>query len=141
MSDAEWVAVRDLLPVPGWSRGKGGRPEGYCHRQMLDAIRYLVDNGIKWRSMPVDFPCWKRVHAFFSRWRDNRLVKEFHDRLRAKTRAAALAAAKPAPALAEASATAVAATAAAVTSANASAAAAGKATAATTAAVTACKAA
>ena len=27
-----------------------------CHRAMLDAIRYLVDNGIKWRAMPADFP-------------------------------------------------------------------------------------
>ncbi|MEU8653561.1 hypothetical protein [Streptomyces sp. NPDC048737] len=27
---------------------------------MLDAIRYLVDNGIKWRSMPSDFPPWPR---------------------------------------------------------------------------------
>jgi hypothetical protein len=38
--------VRDLLPVAGWLAGRGGRPEGYCHRQMIDAIRYLVDNGI-----------------------------------------------------------------------------------------------
>lgn len=30
--------------------------EGYCHRQMLDAVRYVTDNGIKWRAMPVDFP-------------------------------------------------------------------------------------
>ncbi|MFJ9712108.1 transposase [Streptomyces sp. NPDC101234] len=47
MSDAEWALVRDLLPVPGWLAGRGGRPEGYCHRQMIDAVRYLVDNGIK----------------------------------------------------------------------------------------------
>jgi hypothetical protein len=36
MTDAEWAAAREALPVPGWMRGKGGRPEGYCHRQMLD---------------------------------------------------------------------------------------------------------
>ncbi|WP_368860257.1 transposase [Streptomyces sp. M2CJ-2] len=45
MSDAEWARVRDLLPVPAWLAGRGGRPEGYCHRQMIDAVRYLVDNG------------------------------------------------------------------------------------------------
>ncbi|MFE8950583.1 transposase [Streptomyces sp. NPDC007856] len=45
MTDAEWVAIRPLLPVPGWMRGRGGRPEAYCQRTMLDAIRYLVDNG------------------------------------------------------------------------------------------------
>ncbi|MGW1762160.1 transposase [Streptomyces mirabilis] len=52
MTDEEWAVVRPLLPVPGRMRGRGGQPEAYCHRQMLDAIRYLVDNGIKWRAMP-----------------------------------------------------------------------------------------
>ncbi|WP_055616957.1 IS5 family transposase [Streptomyces phaeochromogenes] len=86
MSDAEWAAVLPLLPVPGWMRGRGGQPEAYCHRAMLDAIRYLVDNGIKWRAMPTDFPPWDRVYAFFRRWRDHDLVREFHDRLRGQVR-------------------------------------------------------
>ncbi|MFD7733642.1 IS5 family transposase [Kitasatospora phosalacinea] len=81
MSDAEWAVVRPLLPVPGWLRGRGGQPEAYCHRAILDAIRYLVDNGTKWRAIPVDFPPWDRVYAFFRRWRDHGLVEEFHDRL------------------------------------------------------------
>ena len=33
--------------------------------------------------MPVDFPPWDRAYAFFRRWRDHGLVREFHDRLRA----------------------------------------------------------
>lgn len=78
--------VRPLLPVPGWLRGRGGQPEAYCHRVILDAVRYLVDNGIKWRAMPADFPPWDRVYAFFRRWRDHVLVKEFHDRLRSRVR-------------------------------------------------------
>ncbi|GGW72120.1 IS5 family transposase [Streptomyces xantholiticus] len=86
MSDAEWAVVRDLLPVPGWLAGRGGRLEGYCHRQMIDAIRYLVDNGIKGRAMPCDFPPWPRVYAFFARWRDAGLVAELHDRLRGAVR-------------------------------------------------------
>ncbi|WP_405701154.1 IS5 family transposase [Streptomyces sp. NBC_01383] len=86
MTDAEWAAVRPLLPVPAWLEGKGGQPEGYCHRQMLDAIRYLVAGGISWRAMPADFPAWGRVYAFFRRWREHRLVAEFHDRLRGKVR-------------------------------------------------------
>ncbi len=69
MSDAEWTAVRPLLPMPAWLRGRGGQPEAHCHRAMLDAIRYLVDNGTKWRAMPADFPPWDRVYAFFRRWR------------------------------------------------------------------------
>jgi len=86
MSDAEWAVVRPLLPVPGWLRGRGGQPEAYCHRALLDAIRYLVDNATKWRAIPGDFPPWDRVYAFFRRWRDHGLVREFHDRLRRKVR-------------------------------------------------------
>ncbi|MFF1352369.1 transposase [Streptomyces sp. NPDC058322] len=86
MTDAEWTAVRPLLPVPAWLQGRGGQPEGYCHRQMLDAIRYLVAGGISWRAMPADFPGWDRVYAFFRRWREHGLINEFHDRLRGKVR-------------------------------------------------------
>jgi transposase len=53
---------------------------------MLDAIRYLVAGGISWRSMPVDFPGWDRVYAFFRRWRQHGLITEFHDRLRDRVR-------------------------------------------------------
>ncbi|MEU0837591.1 transposase [Streptomyces sp. NPDC005969] len=70
-----------MLPVPAWMEGRGGQPEGYCHRQMLDAVFYVVDNGIKWRAMPVDFPAWDRVYAFFRRWREKGLIAELHDRL------------------------------------------------------------
>jgi hypothetical protein len=58
MSNAEWALVLDLLLA-----GRGGRPERICHRQMIDAVGYLVDNGIKWRATPSDFP-WPRVDAF-----------------------------------------------------------------------------
>ncbi|MEU4360081.1 transposase [Streptomyces virginiae] len=58
MTDAQWAVVRPLLPVPGWLEGRGGQPEAYCHRAMLDAVHYLVDNGTKWRAMPADFPGW-----------------------------------------------------------------------------------
>ncbi|MFA7767832.1 transposase [Streptomyces sp. NRRL S-448] len=36
--------------------------------------------------MPVDFPAWDRVYAFWRRWRDKGLIAEFHDRLRGKVR-------------------------------------------------------
>ncbi|MFF9645904.1 transposase [Kitasatospora aureofaciens] len=89
MTDAKWAVVRDAMPVPAWLEGRGGQPEGYCHRQMVDAVRYLVAGGITWRAMPDDFPEWDRVYAFFRRWRDTGLVAEFHDRLRDRVREAA----------------------------------------------------
>ncbi|CAL9663975.1 transposase [Streptomyces sp. Tu 3180] len=89
MSDAEWAVVRDAMPVPGWLEGRGGQPESYCHRQMVDAVRYLVAGGIAWRAMPADFPAWDRVYAFFRRRRDRGLTAEFHDRLRERVHEAA----------------------------------------------------
>ncbi|MET9913442.1 transposase [Streptomyces sp. NPDC006476] len=86
MTDTEWVIVRDAMPVPPWLQGRGGQPEGYCHRQMSDAVRSLVDNGIKWWAMPADFPAWDRVYAFARRWRARGLLAEFHDRLRGMVR-------------------------------------------------------
>ncbi|MGW0315136.1 IS5 family transposase [Streptomyces flavidovirens] len=35
---------------------------------------------------PADFPPWDRVYAFFRRWRDHALVKEFHGGLRSRIR-------------------------------------------------------
>ncbi|MET9694948.1 transposase [Streptomyces sp. NPDC006514] len=89
MTDREWAQVRAAMPVPGWLEGRGGQPERSCHRQTINAIRFLVDNGIKWRAMPVDFPAWHRVYAFFRRWRDKGLVKEFHAGCVGSPRAAA----------------------------------------------------
>ncbi len=40
----------------------------------------MADNGTKWRALPVDFPPWDRVYAFFRRWRGHGLAREFHDR-------------------------------------------------------------
>ncbi|MFC9756666.1 IS5 family transposase [Streptomyces sp. NPDC056921] len=62
---------------------------------MLDAVRYVVDNGIKWRAVPADFPPWDRVYAFLRRWRRQCLDVEFHDRLRGKVRITEGRAAEP----------------------------------------------
>ncbi|MFG2987399.1 transposase [Streptomyces sp. NPDC048258] len=86
MSEAEWQIAREALPVPARFEGRGGRPEGYCHRVMLDVIRYVVDNGVKWANLPRDFPPFRRVHAFARRWQATGLLAEFHDRLRDRVR-------------------------------------------------------
>ncbi|MFI1292459.1 IS5 family transposase [Streptomyces sp. NPDC020792] len=53
---------------------------------MLDAVRYVVDNGVKWANLPADFPPYRRVHAFARRWQVTGLLAEFHDRLRDRVR-------------------------------------------------------
>ncbi|NEA60410.1 transposase [Streptomyces sp. SID13666] len=82
MSDAEWDQVRASMPVPAWLEGHGGRPEAFCHREMLDAVRYVVDNGAKWRAVPTDFPWWRAVYDFFRRWCRHGYPRELYQRLR-----------------------------------------------------------
>ncbi|MEZ0095215.1 IS5 family transposase [Streptacidiphilus sp. EB129] len=82
MTDAEWAQVRASMPVPAWLEGRGGRPESHCHREMVDAVRYTVDNGGKWRALPVDYPYWRAVYDFFRRWSRHGYVRELYQRLR-----------------------------------------------------------
>ena len=54
MTDAEWAEVRPLLPVPAWLEGRGGKPEGYCHRhQVAFDARRLPGLGPGLRVLPT----------------------------------------------------------------------------------------
>ncbi|WP_370424112.1 transposase (plasmid) [Streptomyces sp. QH1-20] len=68
-SDAERALVRASMPMPAWMESRGRRPEEYCHREMIDAVRYMVDSGGKWMAMPRDYPWWRAVYDFFCRRR------------------------------------------------------------------------
>jgi putative transposase len=64
----------------------GGRPERHRRRTMVDALFCVLDNGIKWRPLPGDFPPWQTVYGLFARWRDDGVLARVRDRLRAAVR-------------------------------------------------------
>jgi Transposase and inactivated derivatives len=51
-------------------------------RAMCDAVAYVVRNGIEWRALPVDFPPWEAVYAFWERWNGRGLPLALIRRLR-----------------------------------------------------------
>lgn len=57
-------------------------------RAVLDAIGYVTRYGIEWRALPVDFPPWEAVYAFFERWNARGLPQGLADRLRGRLRVA-----------------------------------------------------
>jgi transposase len=59
-----------------------GRPMVHDLRAMCDAVSYVVKNGVEWRALPVDFPPWEAVYAFFERWNGRGLPAELVRRLR-----------------------------------------------------------
>ena len=50
VTDAQWAILEPLLPAPGSTAGRGGRPEKHCRRAIVDAILYIVRGGIAWRQ-------------------------------------------------------------------------------------------
>jgi transposase len=87
-TDAQWAVIDPLLPAPAWLAGKGGRPEVHCRRAIVDAIFYLVDNGIKWRALPIDFPPWSTVYNYFAAWEAAGVTQQVLDGLRDRVRLA-----------------------------------------------------
>jgi putative transposase len=89
LTDAQWAVLEPLLPVMLCTTAPGGRPELHSRRTMIDAVFYLVDNGIKWRAMPADFPPWRTVWGMHARWRKDGALARIVDGLRAVVRRAA----------------------------------------------------
>jgi transposase len=89
MSDAEWAVTEPALPGPAWKQGRGGRPAEHCRRDIVDAIRYLVKEGIQWRAMPADLPRWSTVYDCLAGWQASGATAAMHAELRHQCRIAA----------------------------------------------------
>jgi transposase len=72
-----------------------GRPVVHDLRAMCGAVSYVVRNGVEWRALPVDFPPWEAVYAFFERWNGRGLPAELVRRLRELLRQHQVRAAQP----------------------------------------------
>lgn len=88
LTDEQWRILEPLLPVMLCLTVIGGRPEKHHRRAVIDALFYVVDNGIKWRALPADFPPWRTVYGYCRRWRADKVLAGLADDLRAKIRAA-----------------------------------------------------
>jgi putative transposase len=89
LTDEQWAVLEPVLPVMLCQTELGGRPEKHWRRTMIDAMFYVVDNGIKWRALPADFPPWKTVYGMHARWKKDGVVAVITDLLRAAVRRAA----------------------------------------------------
>jgi transposase len=89
LTDRQWEQLEPLLPVMLCDTELGGRPEKHWRRTMIDAVFYVLDNGIKWRALPADFPPWRTVYGLHARWKKDSVLAGITDALRARVRAAA----------------------------------------------------
>lgn len=85
LTDREWEIIEKMIP----KAKKGGRKRSVSIRQILNAIFYVLDNGIKWRSLPHDYPAWETVYGYFKKWSTDATLEKIHRKLRKITRVAA----------------------------------------------------
>lgn len=57
LSDPEWMRLKPLLP----QEHRIGSPRSVELREVMNALMYVADNGIKWRAMPHNLPAWQTV--------------------------------------------------------------------------------
>jgi len=85
LTDAQWALVEPMLTRPRRSDGRG-RPREVDVREVLNAIRYVLREGCRWRSLPHDFPNWNTVYWYFAKWSDDGTLVRIHDTLRRQLR-------------------------------------------------------
>ena len=64
VSDLEWEWIEPILPKDKLF----GRRRKVRLREIVNAIFYRADNGVKWRNLPADFPAWQTVYGYFRLW-------------------------------------------------------------------------
>ena len=82
LTDDEWKIIKEEIP----KERRGGRHRSVDIREVLNAVFYVLDNGIKWRSLPHDYPKWQTVYWYFNQWSRNGTLEKIHRKLRKITR-------------------------------------------------------
>lgn len=86
LSDAEWRVLEPLLHKALSRQEARGRPLELPLREVVDAVRYVLRNGVQWRDLPCDMPAWQSVYYHFAKWRDEGIWKRINKRLRKRLR-------------------------------------------------------
>ncbi|MBE9108177.1 IS5 family transposase [Nodosilinea sp. LEGE 07298] len=74
----QYELLSDLLPAAK----PGGRPRSVDLWEILNAIMYLLVEGVQWRALPGDLPPWSTVYTYFRNWRKDGTWIVIHDHLR-----------------------------------------------------------
>lgn len=64
ITEAQWEAVRDLLPGKPGDRGRSG----VDNRLALEAMLWIARTGAPWRDLPAEYGKWATVYQRFRRW-------------------------------------------------------------------------
>ena len=84
LSDAQWLVVERLIPLPVVRADGRGRPWKPA-RLVFDAILWVLRTGAPWRELPKEYPSYQTCHRRFQQWVRNgtleRILSAFGDAL------------------------------------------------------------
>lgn len=78
----QYEFLSDMIP----EAKPGGRKREVDMWSVLNAIFYVLLEGVRWRSLPGDFPPWQTVYTYFRNWRKDGTWLQIHHSLREYTR-------------------------------------------------------
>ncbi len=82
LTDAQWARLEPLVPPPK----PGGRPPAHPRRELVNAMLYVLRNGIIWRALPHEYPPWQTVYHYFRLWRADGTFERMNAVLRTQVR-------------------------------------------------------
>lgn len=86
IGDEEWTYLEALLPASRFGTSRGGRPQEFATREIVNGIRYVLRTGCAWRLMPHDLPPWWTVYYYLRNWKRDGTWSRIHDQLRGDVR-------------------------------------------------------
>ena len=69
IKDENWDKIKHLIEIK-----KRGRKEKYSAREKLNALLYILVNGVSYRNLPNDFPPFKSVFQFKKTLEKNNII-------------------------------------------------------------------
>ena len=74
LTRVQYEFLSDMIPEPK----PGGRKREVEMWEVLNGIFYILVEGVRWRSLPGDFPVWQTVYSYFRKWRKDGTWLKIH---------------------------------------------------------------
>lgn len=74
LTDAQWQGIKKFIP-------QNDRKRKYELRYIWNAILYWNKAGCQWRLLPNDFPKWKIVYYYFTKWAEMGVIEDIMHRV------------------------------------------------------------
>ena len=80
LTDEQWALIEDLFPKNGRGPGRPWRD----HREMVNAMLWILSTGAPWRDLPERFGPWQTVYDRFNMYRKDGTFDRILERLQMK---------------------------------------------------------